>query len=103
RIAWLVARLLTFRPCPGAAHRKPRRRSDTGSDGVSSGQMNDDHPEGMLESLKAEHRTLDEKIQLLSSEPTGDQLELARLKRRKLMLKDQIQMIMDSNVPDIIA
>jgi len=65
--------------------------------------MNDDHPEGMLESLKAEHRTLDEKIQLLSSEPTGDQLELARLKRRKLMLKDQIQMIMDSNVPDIIA
>lgn len=64
--------------------------------------MNDDHPLG-LENLKAEHRQLDEQIQLLSSEPTGDQLELARLKRRKLMLKDQIQRIMDSNVPDIIA
>ena len=39
----------------------------------------------------------------LSSEPTGDQLEIARLKRRKLMLKDQIQLILDSNMPDIIA
>ena len=65
--------------------------------------MNDLNPVGMLESLKAEHRQLDERIQLLSSEPTGDQLELARLKRRKLMLKDQIQLIVNSNVPDIIA
>jgi hypothetical protein len=65
--------------------------------------MNDDHPQGMLETLKAEHRQLDERIQLLSSEPTGDQLELARLKRRKLQLKDQIQLITNSNVPDIIA
>ena len=37
--------------------------------------MNDDHP-AFLEALKAEHRELDERIQLLSSEPTGDQLEL---------------------------
>jgi hypothetical protein len=65
--------------------------------------MNDDHPVADLESLKAEHRQLDEQIRLLSSEPTGDQLELARLKRRKLMLKDQIQLILDSSIPDIIA
>ncbi len=65
--------------------------------------MNDDQPLGTLEDLKAEHRELDEKIRLLSSEPTGDQLELARLKRRKLLLKDQIQLIIDSNIPDIIA
>lgn len=65
--------------------------------------MNDDHPGGILESLKAEHRELDEQIKLLSSEPTGDQLELARLKRRKLLLKDRIQRIIDSNIPDIIA
>jgi hypothetical protein len=64
--------------------------------------MNDDHP-AFLESLKAEHRELDERIRLLSSEPTGDQLELARLKRRKLQLKDQIQQMKDSSVPDIIA
>ena len=64
--------------------------------------MNDDHP-SMLEALRSEHRQLDERIQLLSSEPTGDQLEIARLKRRKLQLKDQIQLIVDSNIPDIIA
>jgi hypothetical protein len=65
--------------------------------------MNDDDPVGMLETLKAEHRQLDERIRLLSSEPTGDQLEIARLKRRKLQLKDHIQRIIDSSVPDIIA
>jgi hypothetical protein len=65
--------------------------------------MNDDHPAGMLEALKAEHRQLDERIQLLCAEPTGDQLELARLKRRKLMLRDRIELIVDSNIPDIIA
>lgn len=64
--------------------------------------MNHDHPVD-LESLKAEHRSLDERITLLSSEPIGDQLELARLKKRKLLLKDQIQIIMDSATPDIIA
>ena len=64
--------------------------------------MNDDHP-AFLEALKAEHRDLDEQIQLLSSEPTGDQLELARLKRRKLQLKDQIQLMVNASVPDIIA
>jgi hypothetical protein len=64
--------------------------------------MNDDDATA-LEALKAEHRQLDEQIRLLSSEPTGDQLELARLKRRKLRLKDEIQLLLDSNVPDIIA
>ena len=65
--------------------------------------MNDDNPALDVEALRAEHRHLDEQIQMLCSEPTGDQLELARLKRRKLMLKDQIQRILDSNIPDIIA
>ena len=65
--------------------------------------MSNDNPATNLESLKAEHRDLDERISALSSEPTGDQLEIARLKRRKLMLKDQIQLILDSNTPDIIA
>jgi len=65
--------------------------------------MNDDQPLASLEALKTQHRELDERIQLLSSEPTGDQLEIARLKRRKLILKDQIQRIIDFSVPDIIA
>ena len=65
--------------------------------------MNNDNPATNLDALKAEHRDLDDRIRCLSSEPTGDQLEIARLKRRKLMLKDRIQLIMDSNTPDIIA
>jgi hypothetical protein len=65
--------------------------------------MTNDNPAISLDTLKAEHRELDEQIRLLSSEPTGDQLELARLKRRKLMLKDRIQQLLDSSTPDIIA
>ncbi|HKX91794.1 MAG TPA: DUF465 domain-containing protein [Sphingomicrobium sp.] len=65
--------------------------------------MNDDHPAAILEALKAEHRRLDEEITALSAEHGPDQLELARLKRRKLRLKDQIQQIVDSSIPDIIA
>jgi len=65
--------------------------------------MSNDNPAISLDTLKAEHRELDEQIRLLSSEPTGDQLELARLKRRKLMLKDRIQQLLDSSTPDIIA
>ena len=65
--------------------------------------MNDDQPAPALEALQAEHRQLDDRIRALCAEPTGDQLEIARLKRRKLRLKDQIQLIIDSNIPDIIA
>ncbi|NUQ17500.1 MAG: YdcH family protein [Sphingomonas sp.] len=65
--------------------------------------MTNDNPATGLQSLRDEHRQLDERIRALSSEPIGDQLELARLKRRKLMLKDQIQLILDSSTPDIIA
>jgi hypothetical protein len=65
--------------------------------------MNDDDPVQVLAMLRDEHRKLDERIQLLTSEPTGDQLEVARQKRQKLMLKDEIQRLMHSSVPDIIA
>ena len=69
--------------------------------------MNDDHPapgiSGDLEALKAEHRRLDEQIQTLDAEGSADQLEIARLKKRKLQLKDRIQLIIASNIPDIIA
>ena len=65
--------------------------------------MNDDQPAAGLEALKAEHRQLDEQIRSLSADGTADQLELARLKKRKLRLKDQIQAISNSNIPDIIA
>ena len=56
-----------------------------------------------LEVMKAEHRRLDEEIAALVAEGITDQLELARLKRRKLQLKDRIQLTIDRNTPDIIA
>jgi hypothetical protein len=65
--------------------------------------MNDDQPVPGLDALKAEHRQLDDRIRALTAEPTGDQLEIARLKRRKLQLKDRIEQIADSQIPDIIA
>jgi hypothetical protein len=65
--------------------------------------MNDDEPGSLLEELKAEHRRLDEEIHRLEADYGADQLEIARLKKRKLMLKDQIQRMIDSSVPDIIA
>jgi hypothetical protein len=65
--------------------------------------MSNDNPATNLEELRAEHRDLDEAIRVLSSEPTGDQLEIARLKRRKLLLKDRIQLVLDTSTPDIIA
>jgi hypothetical protein len=66
--------------------------------------MNDDEtaPE-QLATLKGEHRALDEQIAALIAEGATDQLELARLKKRKLRLKDEIERLRDRSVPDIIA
>jgi hypothetical protein len=63
----------------------------------------DEKTQAELEHLKAEHRLLDEEIAALAAGSDFDQLELARMKRRKLLLKDRIQLIMNQNTPDIIA
>ena len=65
--------------------------------------MNDDDPRQVVELLKAEHRRLDEEITALREQGKVDQLEIARLKKRKLLLKDEIQQLNDRIVPDIIA
>jgi len=65
--------------------------------------MNDDDPRQVVELLKAEHRRLDEEICALREQGAADQLEIARLKKRKLLLKDEIQILNDRIVPDIIA
>lgn len=56
-----------------------------------------------LAELKAEHRGLDEEILALSASGTLDQLQLTRLKKRKLMLRDLISRLENEMVPDIIA
>jgi hypothetical protein len=57
-----------------------------------------------LEELRVEHRGYDEAITALLSEPGGgDALQVARLKRLKLAVKDQMIWIEDQLTPDIIA
>ncbi len=56
-----------------------------------------------LEELRGQHRELDEVIARLSEEAASNPIELQRLKKRKLMLKDQITAIEDELLPDIIA
>ncbi|MBN8807552.1 MAG: DUF465 domain-containing protein [Sphingomonas sp.] len=53
--------------------------------------------------LKTEHRDLDAAIDALIVMGGGDQLQIARLKKRKLMLKDEIAKLQDQLIPDIIA
>ncbi len=53
--------------------------------------------------LRIEHRDLDAAIEALRAAPSPDQIRLARLKKRKLRLKDEIAMLEDLVVPDIIA
>jgi len=58
---------------------------------------------GRLSELREEHRALDSAIFALQDQSGGDVLQLARLKKRKLVLRDQIQWIEDRLTPDIIA
>ena len=56
-----------------------------------------------LAALRTEHRDLDDSITALLASTHVDQLQLARLKRRKLKLKDEIALLEDQLIPDIIA
>ena len=56
-----------------------------------------------IKDLREEHRALDGAIQALQENAPYDQLGLARLKRRKLCLKDEIAFWEDQVTPDIIA
>lgn len=56
-----------------------------------------------LQVLLQQHRDLDTAILSLEQTGTGDQLQLRRLKKMKLELKDKIQVIENMLIPDIIA
>lgn len=56
-----------------------------------------------LQALEIEHHDLDDVIDRLVGDPAQDQLQLQRLKKRKLLLKDQIQRLRTRLIPDIIA
>ena len=65
--------------------------------------MTEDEMRKRLEVLRIEHRDLDAAIDALTAAGSTDQLQIARLKKRKLKIKDQISLIEDYLVPDIIA
>ncbi len=56
-----------------------------------------------LVTLRAEHRNLDQAIQDLEASEAPDLLKITRLKKQKLMLKDEIATLEDRQFPDIIA
>ena len=74
--------------------------------------MNDDQPfltdeeialQAQVKELRVEHADLDASIEALSHMPIPDQLLIARLKRKKLLLRDEIVKIESRILPDIIA
>ena len=65
--------------------------------------MNDEGYQQLLEQLRVEHRDLDDAIHALTRQATIDQLQIARLKKKKLTLKDRIMRLEDQLIPDIIA
>lgn len=56
-----------------------------------------------LRQLESEHRDLDDVIERLADDKPFDQLELQRLKKRKLILKDKMTLLRSRILPDIIA
>jgi hypothetical protein len=73
--------------------------------------MNDDEPsadsdqaiKAKIQQLRQDHQDLDVSIQALESATLPDMLMIARLKRKKLALRDQITLLEDQLTPDIIA
>lgn len=73
--------------------------------------MNDDEPDPQSETavraqiaqLRQEHQDLDAAVRALELQPQADQLQIARLKKKKLGLRDQITKLEDGLTPDIIA
>lgn len=65
--------------------------------------MDESETQRRIEALRTEHRDLDAAIDALRGTGSADQLQLARLKKRKLRLRDEIAQLEDQLVPDIIA
>ena len=96
---YLASNLAADRYCARDQPTAFRRR---GSKGVAR-QVTEEEMRKRLEGLRLEHRDLDAAIDALSGAGAHDQLQIARLKKRKLRLKDQIAMLEDYLIPDIIA
>jgi hypothetical protein len=56
-----------------------------------------------LRALRIEHRDLDQIIERLSLDMNFDEVQMRRLKKRKLLLKDQIHRLLSESIPDLNA
>ena len=65
--------------------------------------MDEAQMQARLDMLRQEHRDLDVAIMALAESGVPDQLQMARLKKRKLRLRDEIAILDDTLIPDIIA
>ena len=74
-----------------------------GAMAAESGENGQSDLESELVRLREEHRDLDGAIEALEQSVAGDQLQIQRLKKRKLRLRDEIAQIEDELIPDIIA
>jgi hypothetical protein len=73
---------------------------------LSNQQLTDEERmqlEARILALEIEHHDLDDVIARLVTDPRQDELQLRRLKKRKLLLKDTIARLRDRLIPDIIA
>ncbi len=73
------------------------------NDDSSETTLDNEATNARLEELRIEHRDLDDVIDRLIEKAPFDQLQLQRLKKRKLGLKDQILRLESRLIPDIIA
>ena len=65
--------------------------------------MDADEISRRIDLMSIEHRDLDDAIEALRANSARDELQLARLKKRKLRLKDEISQLQGRLIPDIIA
>ena len=69
----------------------------------SNGSIDQDTLKQRLSDLRSEHRDLDDVIDRISGDSPSGHLQIQRLKKRKLHLKDEISRLEDALLPDIIA
>ena len=72
-------------------------------DAVNDENGSEPDPAARLQMLQQEHRELDQQIAALYEFPYRDQLQLQRLKKKKLRLKDAIERLKDELIPDLNA
>jgi hypothetical protein len=70
---------------------------------VAEEPANDEGLRARIALLRQEHQDLDDAAEALASLPNPDLLQIARLKKKKLMLRDEISRLEDRITPDIIA